>query len=212
MTIIEAPAQIERVDLDAAEGIVCTGPFDVYADPDTLRPQLLLAKQKGLKLLCANPDIVVDRGEERQWCAGAVAKLYTEMGGESLYFGKPTPPYMTSPAAGFLHWARTFRTARSCALETVFSPMSGAPWARIWTASSYQVVWPPVKRKQNGSPIRTRLKRFWQKKRSRQATRSGFCASTRPSGNAPPYRPLSFGDSLKDVIMAIRKMASILAT
>jgi ribonucleotide monophosphatase NagD (HAD superfamily) len=34
----------------------------------------------------------VDRGESREWCAGAVAELYTEMGGESLYFGKPHPP------------------------------------------------------------------------------------------------------------------------
>ena len=45
-----------------------------------------------MKLLCANPDIVVDRGEVREWCAGALARLYTEMGGESLYFGKPHPP------------------------------------------------------------------------------------------------------------------------
>ena len=36
--------------------------------------------------------IVVDRGEVREWCAGALARLYTEMGGESLYFGKPHPP------------------------------------------------------------------------------------------------------------------------
>jgi len=35
---------------------------------------------------------VVDRGETREWCAGALARLYTEMGGESLYFGKPHPP------------------------------------------------------------------------------------------------------------------------
>src|SRR6056297_2361675 len=57
-----------------------------------MRPQFLHAKQKGLKLLCANPDIVVDRGETREWCAGALARLYTEMGGTSLYFGKPHPP------------------------------------------------------------------------------------------------------------------------
>jgi ribonucleotide monophosphatase NagD (HAD superfamily) len=34
----------------------------------------------------------VDRGDVREWCAGALAALYTEMGGESLYFGKPHPP------------------------------------------------------------------------------------------------------------------------
>ena len=92
LRIIDAPVEITRVPLEEAEGIVCTGPFDSHAHPDTLRPQLLMAKHKGLKLLCANPDIVVDRGEVREWCAGAVAQLYTEMGGESLYFGKPHPP------------------------------------------------------------------------------------------------------------------------
>tara|TARA_R110002012_G_scaffold174258_3_gene339021 strand:+ start:3940 stop:4812 length:873 start_codon:yes stop_codon:yes gene_type:complete len=90
--ILDNPVEINKVALEDAEGIVCTGPFDPLADPSTLRPQLLLAKQKGLKLLCANPDIVVDRGDIREWCAGAVAALYTEMGGESLYFGKPHPP------------------------------------------------------------------------------------------------------------------------
>ncbi|MEH6391586.1 MAG: TIGR01459 family HAD-type hydrolase [Sulfitobacter sp.] len=90
--ILDDPVEINQVALEDAEGIVCTGPFDPLADPAILRPQLLLAKQKGLKLLCANPDIVVDRGDIREWCAGAVAALYTEMGGESLYFGKPHPP------------------------------------------------------------------------------------------------------------------------
>ncbi len=92
MQLIEEPVEVELVDLAQAEGIVCTGPFDPTADPAELRPQLLYAKQKGLKLLCANPDIVVDRGDHREWCAGAIARLYTEMGGESLYFGKPHPP------------------------------------------------------------------------------------------------------------------------
>tara|TARA_R110000787_G_scaffold64644_1_gene145854 strand:- start:8053 stop:8925 length:873 start_codon:yes stop_codon:yes gene_type:complete len=90
--ILDDPVEINQVALEDAEGIVCTGPFDPLADPAILRPQLLMAKQKGLKLLCANPDIVVDRGDIREWCAGAVAALYTEMGGESLYFGKPHPP------------------------------------------------------------------------------------------------------------------------
>lgn len=92
MHVIENPVDIQMVELEEAEGIVCCGPFDPLADPDVNRPQFLYAKQKGLKLLCANPDIVVDRGEVREWCAGALARLYTEMGGESLYFGKPHPP------------------------------------------------------------------------------------------------------------------------
>ncbi len=90
--VIENPVDITRVALSQADGIVCCGPFDALAHPDVNRPDFLLAKNKGLTLLCANPDIVVDRGETREWCAGALARLYTEMGGESLYFGKPHPP------------------------------------------------------------------------------------------------------------------------
>ena len=92
LKILENPLEITQVPLDQAEGIVCTGPFDPMADPSLYRADFLYAKTKGLKLLCANPDIVVDRGEVREWCAGALAQLYTEMGGESLYFGKPHPP------------------------------------------------------------------------------------------------------------------------
>ena len=92
LRIIEDPVEIEVVELDRAEGIVCCGPFDPHADPAVNRPQFLHAKQRGLKLLCANPDMVVDRGGAREWCAGALAALYAEMGGESLYFGKPHPP------------------------------------------------------------------------------------------------------------------------
>ncbi len=92
LNIIENPVSIERVTLEEAEGIVCCGPFDSHADPAVNRPEFLYAKTKGLKLLCANPDIVVDRGHSREWCAGALAQLYTEMGGESLYFCIPHPP------------------------------------------------------------------------------------------------------------------------
>lgn len=92
MHLAEDAPEIERVPLTEAQGIVCTGPADPHADPSVYRGEFLYAKTKGLKLLCANPDIVVDRGESREWCAGALAALYTEMGGESLYFGKPHPP------------------------------------------------------------------------------------------------------------------------
>ncbi len=92
LKILDNPLEITKVPLSEAEGIVCTGPFDPMADPSSYRADFLYAKTKGLKLLCANPDIVVDRGEVREWCAGALAQLYTQMGGTSLYFGKPHPP------------------------------------------------------------------------------------------------------------------------
>lgn len=84
---------ITRVPLDQADGIVVTGPFnDEVETAEDYRATLLFAKTKGLKLLCANPDIVVDMGDKRIYCAGAIAQLYDQMGGESLYFGKPHPP------------------------------------------------------------------------------------------------------------------------
>ena len=91
-TLLDSPLEISRVSLAEAEGIVCCGPFDGQADPSVMQPEFLEAKARGLKLLCANPDIIVDRGEKREWCAGALARFYTELGGESLYFGKPHAP------------------------------------------------------------------------------------------------------------------------
>ena len=85
--------QIERVALKDAEGVVCTGLADDLTEtPDDYRAALLLAKTMGLPMLCANPDIVVDMGERRLYCAGALAKAYEAMGGTALYFGKPHPP------------------------------------------------------------------------------------------------------------------------
>jgi HAD superfamily hydrolase (TIGR01459 family) len=87
------PFDIERVPLDEAEGIVCTGLFDDRTEtPADYRAIILDGKTRGLKLLCANPDIVVDVGDRRIWCAGAIAAAYTEAGGQSYYFGKPHPP------------------------------------------------------------------------------------------------------------------------
>lgn len=84
---------VERVAFEQAEGIVCTGPFDDYTDqPEDYRPRFLAAKTRGLPMLCANPDLLVDVGETRIYCAGALAALYTEMGGSVMAFGKPHPP------------------------------------------------------------------------------------------------------------------------
>ena len=86
---LDDAARIERVPLEEATGIVCTGPFDTHADPETMRPEFESAIARGLPFLCANPDIVVDRGGQREWCAGALAHLYEKMGGKVLSFGKP---------------------------------------------------------------------------------------------------------------------------
>lgn len=86
-------AEIERVELDQAEGIVCTDLFENLTEqPEDYRGRLMLAREAGLPMLCANPDLMVDYGHKRVWCAGALAKLYEEIGGKALYFGKPHPP------------------------------------------------------------------------------------------------------------------------
>ena len=92
LNVVKNPVNIERVPIDEAEGIVCTGPFNSLENLDFYFQDFELAKKRGLKLLCANPDIIVDRGNIREWCAGALAKMYTDLGGESLYFGKPFQP------------------------------------------------------------------------------------------------------------------------
>ncbi len=87
------PLDVELVPLEAAEGIVCTGLFDDQTEtPEDYRATILYGKTKGLKLLCANPDVIVDVGDKRIYCAGAIAKAYAEAGGRSYYFGKPHPP------------------------------------------------------------------------------------------------------------------------
>ena len=81
------------VPMAEAEGVVCTGLRDDLTEtPEDYRAELALAKARGLTMLCANPDIVVDMGETRLWCAGALARDYAARGGEVLYFGKPHPP------------------------------------------------------------------------------------------------------------------------
>ena len=84
---------ITRVALKDAEGIVCTGLADDLTEtPDDYRAALLLGKTLELPMLCANPDIVVDMGDKRLYCAGALAQAYEQLGGTALYFGKPHPP------------------------------------------------------------------------------------------------------------------------
>jgi HAD superfamily hydrolase (TIGR01459 family) len=90
----DAPAlAITRVPLAEAEGVVCTGlKDDLTETPEDYRASLLMMKAKGLTLLCANPDLIVDLGERRLFCAGALAQAYEAMGGSALYYGKPHPP------------------------------------------------------------------------------------------------------------------------
>jgi HAD superfamily hydrolase (TIGR01459 family) len=79
--------------LDEAELIVCTGLFDDTTEtPEDYAATLGAAKSRNLPFICANPDIVVERGGDLIWCAGAIAEAYAERGGKVVYCGKPHLP------------------------------------------------------------------------------------------------------------------------
>lgn len=79
--------------LEQADYIVCTGPFDDETEtPEDYRAMMLQALQRKLPFVCANPDIVVERGDRLIYCAGAIAELYRELGGEVIFYGKPHRP------------------------------------------------------------------------------------------------------------------------
>jgi len=81
------------VGIEAADYIVCTGLFDDETESaEDYRGMLLTARERRLPLVCANPDIVVERGDRLIYCAGAVAELYRELGGEVVFYGKPHRP------------------------------------------------------------------------------------------------------------------------
>ncbi len=92
LMILEA-AGLAPVALDGAEALLCTGLVDDATEtPESYAGAVADWAARRLPMLCANPDIVVDRGAERLFCAGALAAAYARAGGEVVYFGKPHPP------------------------------------------------------------------------------------------------------------------------
>ena len=81
------------VPLQQADYVVCTGLTDDETEtPESYRALLTEVRDRKLFMICGNPDLVVERGDKLVYCAGAIADLYGEMGGEVLYAGKPHPP------------------------------------------------------------------------------------------------------------------------
>jgi HAD superfamily hydrolase (TIGR01459 family) len=79
--------------LENCDYIVCTGLIDDETESaEDYREMMLKARERGLTLICANPDIVVERGDRLIYCAGAIAELYRELGGEVIFYGKPHRP------------------------------------------------------------------------------------------------------------------------
>ena len=87
----------EGLDLDfvatpeAADFILNTGPAGWRDRVDDYAPLLRRARARGLPMICANPDLVVNHGGELALCAGALAQYYETVGGVVRWHGKPYP-------------------------------------------------------------------------------------------------------------------------
>ena len=79
------------LNIEDSEYLLCTGLFDNYEN-DLNYYKILLSNQISKKMVCTNPDLIVDRGERREYCAGSIAKIFEELRGKVIYFGKPHPP------------------------------------------------------------------------------------------------------------------------
>jgi HAD superfamily hydrolase (TIGR01459 family) len=79
--------------IESADYVVCSGLFDDTTEtPDHYRDMLAAMRARSLFMVCANPDVVVERGDTLVYCAGALADAYAALGGEVLYCGKPHAP------------------------------------------------------------------------------------------------------------------------
>jgi HAD superfamily hydrolase (TIGR01459 family) len=92
---------IDLVEEREASVIICTGLFDDEAEtPADYADLLRRLRSREVPLICANPDINVHRGSRMIWCAGALARDYSQLGGRTLVAGKPFAPiYQAAMAA-----------------------------------------------------------------------------------------------------------------
>ena len=79
------------LNIEDADYLLCTGLFDDH-ESDLNYYKNLFSNHISKKMICTNPDLIVDRGEKREYCAGSVAKSFEEIKGKVIYFGKPHPP------------------------------------------------------------------------------------------------------------------------
>lgn len=84
---------VELSEEREADAIVCTGLFnDETETPADYMEQLMRLRARDLPMICANPDIMVERGTRHIFCAGAIAREYQQMGGRVALAGKPHRP------------------------------------------------------------------------------------------------------------------------
>ena len=77
-----------KTTLEDCDFILCTGLFD-EEEKNLQYYEKLLKNFTKKKLLCTNPDLIVHRGGEEEYCAGKIAEIFENLGGKVVYFGKP---------------------------------------------------------------------------------------------------------------------------
>ncbi len=87
-TSVFEKVQDNKTNIENCDFILCTGLFDEHEN-DLKYYRNFLKKYVSKKLVCTNPDLIVHRGRTEELCAGSVAKVFEELGGEVIYFGKP---------------------------------------------------------------------------------------------------------------------------
>src|ERR1700719_2028310 len=115
--------------LEQADYIVCTGLFDDETESaEDYRAMMLQARERKLPLICANPDIVVERGDRLIYCAGAIAELYRELGGEVIFYGKNHPrPYESAIELAAERQSHAIKLNRVLAIgDSVRTDLAGA--------------------------------------------------------------------------------------
>lgn len=120
---------VERVAPEAAAYVLCTGLFDDETEtPEDYAVLLEGFAARRLELICANPDLVVERGGRIVPCAGALALAYERLGGTAVYAGKPHRPiYDMALAIAQERLGRPIAPARICAVgDAIRTDIAGA--------------------------------------------------------------------------------------
>jgi HAD superfamily hydrolase (TIGR01459 family) len=120
---------VELVEEFEASAVVCTGLLDDESEtPEDYAQMLARMRARNLPFICANPDIVVERGDRLIWCAGALARDYGQLGGRTLIAGKPHRPIYEAAFARLGEVAgRDIDTGRVLAIgDGMFTDVKGA--------------------------------------------------------------------------------------
>ena len=89
LNLFEKFISLKQSKVEDADYIICTGLFDEHENLEFYKNFLL--PHTDIDMVCTNPDLIVDRGNVTEYCAGSVAKVFEELGGNIKYFGKPYP-------------------------------------------------------------------------------------------------------------------------